>query len=144
MAEVLFDIKVTQGPSRGKKFAVKTEAMVFGSDKSADIVLEAPGVEPRHAQIVFQGGQVMLEDLGTQTGTFRNGKRLLGPVQVFPGDRVGLGPHVVLTLEGDDPREGMKERGLAGAVNQAMDTIVDDLNLSAGKDAVEPPAGDAS
>ena len=86
-------------------------------------MLTEEGVEPRHAQIVFQGGQVMLEDLGTQTGTFRNGQRLLGPVRVFPGDRIGLGPRVILILEGDDPTQGAKEGGLTGAVNKAMDDL---------------------
>ncbi len=133
MVEVPFEVKVKQGPRKGKKFEVKTEALVFGSGKEADIILEAPGVEARHAQIVFQGGQVLLEDLGTQTGTFRNGQRLLGPVQVFPGDRIGLGPNVVLILEGDDPREGAKEDGIVGAVGKVVDDLTEDLGLSPGE-----------
>lgn len=104
-----YSLKVKGGPSKGKSFDIKTTALVLGTGPGADIVVEGPGVEPRHAQIVFQGGQVMLEDLGTQEGTFRNGKRLLGPIQVFPGDRVGLGPKVILILEGDDPKAGVPE-----------------------------------
>ena len=96
-------VKVEKGPSQGKKYKVKTEAIVMGSDESADVVLPVEGVSPQHAQIVFQGGQVQLEDLGSEEGTFRNGRQLLGPVQVFPGDRIGLGPNVILILEGEDP-----------------------------------------
>ena len=121
MSDVPFNVKVDSGPSKGSKFDVKTEALVLGSDDSADIVLPGPGVEPRHAQIVFNGGRVILEDLGTQAGTSRNGQRLLGPVQVFPGDRIGLGPEVVLILEGDDPREGAAEDPLPGDAGLAAD-----------------------
>lgn len=118
MSDDSFQIKIKQGPKHGKRYPVREEALVFGSSEEADIVLQAPGVEPRHAQIVFQGGQVMLSDLGTQSGTFRNGQRLLGPLQVFPGDRIGLGPEVELILEGDDPRKPA-----------ADDSLADDLGL---------------
>ena len=103
MSKNSFRIKIEKGPSKGKKFQIKPEAIVFGSDEGADVVLQARGVSPYHAQIVFQGGQVQLEDLGSEEGTFRNGRQLLGPVHVFPGDRIGLGPEVVLILQGDDP-----------------------------------------
>lgn len=96
--------KVDKGPSKGKSFEVKTTAMVIGAGADCDVIVEGPGVEPRHAQIVFHGGQVMLEDLSSEAGTFRNGQRLLGPIQVFPGDRIGLGPEVEIILQGDDPR----------------------------------------
>lgn len=100
-------IRVEKGPSHGKKVKIRTDAIVMGSDENVDVVLPVEGVSPRHAQIVFKGGQVQLEDLGSQEGTFRNGRQLLGPVQVFPGDRIGLGPNVILILEGPDP-EGEK------------------------------------
>ena len=105
MSSDSFTVKVDQGPSKGKSFPVKPHALLIGSARDADIVLEGPGVEPHHAQIVFDGGQVMLEDLSNESGTFRNGQRLLGTIQVFPGDRIGLGPEVVLILEGDDPHQ---------------------------------------
>lgn len=103
MSKNALRVRVEKGPTQGKKHKVKTEAIIMGSDESVDVVLPVEGVSPRHAQIVFQGGRVQLEDLGSEEGTFRNGRQLLGPVQVFPGDRIGLGPNVVLILEGDDP-----------------------------------------
>ncbi len=124
MLESSYQMKVKNGPEAGRKFEVRTDMLVLGSDPGADVVLEGPGVEPRHAQLVFEGGKVKLEDLGTQGGTFRNGQRLLGPVQVFPGDRVGLGPEVVLILEGDDPKAGEHEGGLANSIGQALDDLL--------------------
>jgi pSer/pThr/pTyr-binding forkhead associated (FHA) protein len=98
-------VKVKKGPGKGKRYLVRLDALVIGASPDADIVLEGPGVDLRHAQIVFQGGKVILEDLGSQEGTFRNGQRLLAPLQVFPGDKIGLGPLVTIILEGRDPRE---------------------------------------
>lgn len=105
MTDESFSFKVDNGPSRGKSFGVGSEALVIGSGQEADIVVEGPGVEPSHARIIFDGGQVMLEDLSSESGTYRNGQRLLATIRVFPGDRIGLGPEVVLILEGDDPRQ---------------------------------------
>ena len=58
-----------------------------------------------------------LEDLGSQEGTFCNGRQLLGLVQVFLGDRIGFGSEVVLILQGDDPT--------------AEQSLEEDLGLSA-------------
>jgi pSer/pThr/pTyr-binding forkhead associated (FHA) protein len=98
-------LKIQAGPGKGKRFQVNFQAMVLGSSEEADIILAAPGVDARHAQIIFQGGKVILEDLGSRGGTFRNGQRLLAPLQVFPGDKIGLGLLVTIVLEGKDPRQ---------------------------------------
>ena len=125
MSNVQFRVRVEKGPHKGKKHKVRTEALVLGSSEEADIVLPARGVDPRHAQVVFQGGQVQLEDLGSQEGTFRNGKRLLGPVQVFPGDRIGLGPEVTLILEGQDPPgEQVEDEDLASDLGLAAEESI--------------------
>jgi pSer/pThr/pTyr-binding forkhead associated (FHA) protein len=103
MADKPLRVKVDKGPNKGKKYKVKDDELVLGSSSEANVVIEAPGVDPLHARLTLDGGQVKLEDLGSQGGTFRNGQRLLGPMQVFPGDRIGLGPEVELILQGDDP-----------------------------------------
>ncbi len=106
-------ISVEQGPEKGQKFTIKSDALVIGSGPDVQIRIEAPGVAPRHAQVTFDGGQVKLEDLGTKEGTFRNGLRLLAPVQLFPGDRIGLGPNVVLILQGGPGGEASTDNSLA-------------------------------
>jgi pSer/pThr/pTyr-binding forkhead associated (FHA) protein len=103
MADKPLRVKVDKGPNKGKKYKVRDDELVLGSSSEANVVIEAPGVDPLHARLTLDGGQVKLEDLGSQGGTFRNGQRLLGPMQVFPGDRIGLGPEVELILQGDDP-----------------------------------------
>lgn len=118
-----YQVKVDKGTSKRKAFDITKDALVFGSGSEADVVIEGPGVEPRHAEIVFQGGRVVLTDLSKESGTFRNGQRLLGPIQVFPGDRIGLGPEVVLILQGSDPSETARE-------SSALDELADDLGMA--------------
>jgi pSer/pThr/pTyr-binding forkhead associated (FHA) protein len=113
-------LKVDTGPGKGKKYRVKPDALVIGSSPEVDIILQAPGVDSRHAQIVFQGGQVMLEDLGSRGGTFRNGQRLLAPLQVFPGDKIGLGLLVTIILEGKDPRQPDKAENKENEPNTGL------------------------
>jgi pSer/pThr/pTyr-binding forkhead associated (FHA) protein len=125
MGDSPYRVKVTRGGAQEDRFDVIREALVLGSGAEADIRLEGEGVEPRHAQVVFQGGRVLLEDLGTQAGTFRNGQRLLAQAQIFPGDRIGLGPVVELILEGEDP-------------TQAAPAADDDLAADPGTAAPDP------
>lgn len=120
-----YRVKVEQGTSQKDSFDLSTDALVIGADPQAvNVLIEGPGVEGRHAQLVFDGGQVKLQDLSEKSGTFRNGQRLIGPVQVFPGDRIGLGPEVVLILEGDDPKAAQTEGGLVDSVNQALEDLL--------------------
>ena len=124
MAKSPYSVKVEQGAAKGKKYNLKKDALVLGSDESADIVLQGRGVAPQHAQLVFEAGRVLLKDLGSEAGTFRNGQRLLGPVQVFPGDRIGLGPEVILILDGDSTAV---EREKA---DEAVESLSGDLGMA--------------
>lgn len=46
----------------------------------------------RHARLVKRGEDVVLEDLGTLTGTLFNGNRVAGRVLVTPADQILIGP----------------------------------------------------
>jgi pSer/pThr/pTyr-binding forkhead associated (FHA) protein len=83
---------------------VRRDQLIIGSAPDAQIVIPVETVDPHHASLTFDGDQLRLADLGSRHGTFRNGHRLLGPLQVFPGDRIGLGPDVVLILDGEEPQ----------------------------------------
>jgi pSer/pThr/pTyr-binding forkhead associated (FHA) protein len=58
------------------------------------------GVGRRHARLFVQGGQIMLEDLDSTNGTFRNGARLAPrqPTPLANGDELRLGS-VLLTVQ---------------------------------------------
>lgn len=110
------------GPKPGHKYPLQQDRLILGSSEQADIVIPVESVDPQHASLTFEGQRLILADLDSRGGTFRNGQRLLAPLQVFPGDRIGLGPDVVLILDGQDPAaqkveggEGELDPGLAGS-----------------------------
>ena len=64
---------------------------VLGRGDQAEIRLEDPFASSRHAQIVRQGGVMVLEDLGSTNGTYLNEEVLGGPTPLHSGDRVRIG-----------------------------------------------------
>jgi len=59
--------------------------------------IDSPSVSRRHARIRVEGGQAVLEDLGSKNGTLLRGQRISAPVPLADGDEIRLG-QVVLTL----------------------------------------------
>jgi len=70
----------------------------IGRTPDNQIVVAHPQVSARHAQITNQGGQLVLEDLGSGNGTFVRGQRLARgqKVPVANGEKVYIGPMPVL------------------------------------------------
>jgi DNA-binding winged helix-turn-helix (wHTH) protein len=69
--------------------------------------LESPTVSRRHARIVVDGEQVVLEDLASKNGTFLHGRRLTAPAALADGDSFRLG-RVSLKLRAVEPDQPTK------------------------------------
>jgi hypothetical protein len=67
------------------------QGAVLGRGDVAEIRLEDPFASSRHAQLLLQGGVVVLEDLGSTNGTYLNEELLAGPAPLHNGDRVRIG-----------------------------------------------------
>ena len=59
---------------------------VVGRQEGLSLVLDSAGMSRQHAQLEEIGGALYLEDLDSTNGTFLNGKRITGPVEVGSGD----------------------------------------------------------
>ncbi|MCL2778472.1 MAG: FHA domain-containing protein [Polyangiaceae bacterium] len=70
----------------------------IGRTPDNKIVVPHPQVSARHAQIINQGGQLLLEDLGSANGTIVRGQRIARGqrVPVTNGEKVYIGPMPVL------------------------------------------------
>ena len=89
-------ITVVSGPSTGRVFSVSGEA-VIGRGKGSQVRLDDGGASRAHARIYETAGGYVLEDLGSTNGTFVDGRRI-DRVELKSGDRIHLGPHIVLSF----------------------------------------------
>lgn len=98
---------VTGGPLSGRSYPITAEGLLLGREAKCDVALEGdPNVSREHARVFLHNSAVWAQDAGSRNGVFVNGKRLVRPKQVGPGDKLGVGDHV-FTVElrrpdGDD------------------------------------------
>ena len=64
---------------------------VLGRVEEGVVWLESPSVSRRHARILVEGGEVVLEDLASKNGTFVRGERISEATRLADGDVFRLG-----------------------------------------------------
>ncbi len=84
-------VRVVKGPDSGRRYAVEAEVVRIGRHSDNDLVLTDPTVSRRHAEILKQGDQYLLFDLGSRLGTYVNGVRAEEGQVLRSGDRIRLG-----------------------------------------------------
>lgn len=67
------------------------DRIVVGRDPGADVVIDNPSVSRNHAELRQEGGDWVLEDLGSSNGTFLHGDRIEEAAGLEPGDEIGFG-----------------------------------------------------
>jgi len=84
-------LAIVRGPRRGTVLPVVLPETLVGRLDSNAIALDDASVSRIHARLTRAGHGVTLEDVGSRTGTFVNGRRLDGPVLLHDGDEVTVG-----------------------------------------------------
>lgn len=93
-------IEHLSGPEDGKIVGFSKESITIGRSRDCDICLAHDGtVSRRHARIFLDGERLVIEDLGSTHGTYVDGERLRGRVELRPGALVNLG-HSWLRIPG--------------------------------------------
>ena len=100
MAVSGWQLLVQQGPRAGQSFDLSRPVVTIGREAGSDIVLDDPQVSRHHARLTLQGASYFVEDLGSTNGSFVNGRRVMAPTPLNPGDKLGLGDTVVLEVQG--------------------------------------------
>jgi len=68
----------------------------IGRMETCDLTIPSPLVSRRHADLQCESDRVILQDLNSTNGTFVNGKRVIGPIALQRGDKVGIAAFVFL------------------------------------------------
>ncbi len=82
---------VAIGSSPPREYSLDKSPIAIGTHPSNDVVLDDTTVSRRHATITRKAGIYELADLGSTNGTFVNGRRLVNPIALKPGDEIKFG-----------------------------------------------------
>jgi pSer/pThr/pTyr-binding forkhead associated (FHA) protein len=84
-------LEIVEGPESGRQLPLDS-VVDIGREPSLPLHLDDDTqVSRRHARISAQGGQVVVEDLGSTNGTYVNDQPISSPRALNPGDRVRVG-----------------------------------------------------
>jgi serine/threonine protein kinase len=104
MANPQIEIVITNDGTEVVRRPLSNGEYVIGQDKAADLLLDLPQVSPKHARLTIDDDAIFIEDLGSDAGTFINGRPATDNTRIWPSQKVRIGSatleaHVV----GKDP-----------------------------------------
>jgi len=82
---------VASGKSAGRAITVKRNRLLIGRAEECDIRPLSEDVSRRHCAVIVGPAAVWVEDLGSRNGTFVDGSRIAGKVQVTDGAMIRVG-----------------------------------------------------
>ncbi|WP_454050498.1 FHA domain-containing protein FhaB/FipA [Cellulomonas sp. Marseille-Q8402] len=90
---------VTEGPLRGTTLPLGSSAVLIGRAPSCTLVLDDDYSSSRHARVFPEGGQWLVEDMGSTNGTFLDEQPVTAAMPVRAGSQIRIGQSV-LELQG--------------------------------------------
>jgi diguanylate cyclase (GGDEF)-like protein len=88
---------VVRGNNVGESYLVTGPDMVIGRGAGADLRLDDEGVSRFHCKLRQQAGGIIVEDLDSRNGTYRNGERVVAGMPVLvEGDQLRIGTTSIL------------------------------------------------
>jgi predicted component of type VI protein secretion system len=88
---MLTKLVVVSGKSAGRAITVKRSRLLIGRAEDCDIRPLSEDVSRRHCAVIVGPAAVWVEDLGSRNGTFVDGARITGKVQVADGALIRVG-----------------------------------------------------
>jgi RND superfamily putative drug exporter len=94
-------LTIDTGPASGATTKATGPRFVIGRDEAADLTISDDNVSRRHAALEVTGpGCAVLTDLGSTNGTFVDGVRVDGPIELLGGERIRVGDTEIRFGEG--------------------------------------------
>ena len=132
-------LEIVEGTEAGRQLPLDSVIDV-GREPSLPLHLDDDTqVSRRHARIALQGGQVVVEDLGSTNGTYVNDQPISSPRSLNPGDKVRIG----LTVLELRTRQQVAARPSAVQVRPALTAVGNDV-LQYVPEAQLAPVGNVS
>jgi len=100
---------VLAGASVGEMYKVEGDKVIIGRGQKAHIRLFDDGISREHAQILIEGNQIILQDLGSTNGTFCNGLKV-DRRELVDGDKILVGSTTILKFTYHDNLDEMFQR----------------------------------
>ena len=88
-------LAVTEGSLAGTRITLTGAPVLIGRANDSTLVLTDDYASTRHARIVWQDGQWMVEDLGSTNGTYLGRRKLDGPTPLEVGVPLRIGATVL-------------------------------------------------
>jgi len=84
----------------GRRMVLEGPRAVVGRSRECEIVVDDPNVSRKHAEIERAADGWAVRDLDSTNGVIVNGRRIVAPHPLSPGDRMEIGTsEIVFTLE---------------------------------------------
>src|SRR5262245_53289775 len=84
-------IQFVGGKMEGQAVELKEGKQVVGNRRTAEIPIREPWISWDHAALYLEGGKVLVEDMGSKTGTFLNGTKVGAKTELKEGDKITFG-----------------------------------------------------
>ena len=89
-------LTVLTGLNAGQVFTLDTDETTIGRGREAQVRVEDVGISRAHSRVVrTMDGKFVVDDLGSTNGTFVGGRKI-ERAELHTGDRIQIGPNVVL------------------------------------------------
>lgn len=75
----------------GQRYSLNAASVVLGRSSDADITVDDTGVSRRHLEIRTGNGRTRAVDLGSTNGSYVNGRKLDGEVELTDGATISMG-----------------------------------------------------
>jgi pSer/pThr/pTyr-binding forkhead associated (FHA) protein len=93
---------VTDGPNVGKIYPLQGMICTMGRSADNTVVFDSSRVSRHHVQIRLLPAGTMIEDLGSTNGTWVNGRRMVEPRTLSPGDEIRVADYSTLEYAVED------------------------------------------
>ena len=91
----MFAITIRERSGQVYTFHFDKAEVLIGRVKGNDVILPKQNISKRHAMVRVNGPRFVIEDFGSTNGTYVNGHRITGAVEIGADDKVYLGDFVM-------------------------------------------------